>query len=79
MAASDKSARYEARELLMGMYFRSGQYKVAWKEGKQMLADRPDAAGVANMMATLEILKTYPGAESHRASTKTDANHHRSW
>ena len=58
--ASDNSAKFEARELLMGAYFRKGQYKEAWSEGERMLHDQPNASDVANLMPTLEILKAYP-------------------
>jgi hypothetical protein len=52
--------RFEARELLIGIYFRTGRYSEAWAEAQAMLGERPDAADVKNFMPTLEVLRTYP-------------------
>jgi hypothetical protein len=52
--------RFEARELLIGIYFRTGRYREAWEEGHEMLKERPDAADIKNLMPTLGVLKTYP-------------------
>ena len=52
--------RFEARELLIGIYFRTGRYREASAEAQAMIGERPDAADVKNFMPTLEVLRTYP-------------------
>jgi predicted aspartyl protease len=47
---------YEARELLIGLYFRAGKYQEALTEAKSMLAEKPGAADIKNMAPTLEVL-----------------------
>ena len=51
---------WEARELLIGLYFRLGKYKEAVALGRLMLEQRPDAADVKNMLPTLEVLSAFP-------------------
>ena len=51
---------FEARELLIGLYFRMGKYQEAYAQGKLMLAQKPDAADIQNMLPTLEVLSSFP-------------------
>ena len=51
---------FEARELLIGLYFRLGRYKEAFAQGKLMLAQKPDTAEIKNMLPTLEVLSSFP-------------------
>jgi predicted aspartyl protease len=49
----------EARELLLGMEFRSAHYQDALLEAQQILAIRPDAKDVANFLPTLNVLAPF--------------------
>jgi hypothetical protein len=46
----------EAREILLGMDFRSARYQDALIEARQILALKPNAKDVANFLPTLEVL-----------------------
>ena len=49
----------EARELLVGMEFRSAHYQDALLQARQILAVKPDAKDVANLVPTLNVLAPF--------------------
>jgi Aspartyl protease len=57
-SSGDKSA-FEAQELLIGLYFRLAKYQKALALAKIMLAQKPDAADIKNMLPTLEVLSSF--------------------
>jgi len=59
-SGNSDAVTFEARELLIGLYFRLGRYQEAFAQGKLMLAQKPDAADIKNMLPTLEVLSTFP-------------------
>ena len=59
-SGNSEEVALEARELLIGLYFRLGRYKEAFTQGKLMLAQKPDTADIGNMLPTLEVLSTFP-------------------
>lgn len=61
ISSGDSDAfNFEARELLIGLYFRLGRYQEAFAQGKLMLAKKPDASDIQNMLPTLEVLSSFP-------------------
>ncbi len=56
----DAKTAYEARELLVGLYFRTGRYREASALAKDLLALKPDAADIRNLLPTLQALSAYP-------------------
>src|ERR1700733_564374 len=57
-SSGDKSA-FEAQELLIGLYFCLAKYQKALALAKIMLAQKPDAADIKNMLPTLEVLSSF--------------------
>lgn len=57
-SANSDVLSFEARELLIGLYFRLGKYQEAFAQGK--LIQKPDAADIQNMLPTLEVLSSFP-------------------
>ncbi len=51
--------RPEARELLLGAYYRSGRYLEAWREASQILEETPTASDVANLKPILDGLRDF--------------------
>jgi predicted aspartyl protease len=49
----------EARELLLGMAFRSGRYQDALLQAQQILAIKPDAKDVTDILPTLKVLAPF--------------------
>jgi hypothetical protein len=49
----------EARELLLGMEYRSGNYQDALLQAQQILAIKPDAKDVANFLPVLKVLAPF--------------------
>jgi len=58
-SANSDALNFEARELLIGLYFRLGKYREAFAQAKLMLAKKPDAADIQNMLPTLEVLSSF--------------------
>jgi hypothetical protein len=63
-SAKSDALSFEARELLIGLYFRLGKYKEAFAQGKLMIALKPDAADIQNMLPTLKALSSFPDQTS---------------
>jgi Aspartyl protease len=59
-SANSDALSFEARELLIGLYFRLGKYREAFAQGKLMLSQKPDAADIRNMLPTLQVLSSFP-------------------
>ena len=51
--------KLEARELLLGAAFRSGQYQDALFQAQQILALKPDAQDITNFLPTLQVLAPF--------------------
>jgi hypothetical protein len=59
-SANSDALKFETRELLIGLYFRLGKYHEAFAQGELMLAQRPGAVDIQNMLPTLEVLNSFP-------------------
>jgi predicted aspartyl protease len=55
---SDPETMHEARELLVGCYYRAGMYREAFAQAKAILKKKPDAADISNILPTLKVLSS---------------------
>ena len=65
----------EARELLLALFYRTGNYHGALAEAKALLRQKPSAADIVNILPTLQVLSVY-GSQSaekrHPGTVKID-------
>jgi len=54
----DPGTVHEARELLIGFYYRAGMYREAFAQAKAILKKKPDAADIRNILPTLKVLSS---------------------
>ncbi|MGA9669245.1 MAG: retropepsin-like aspartic protease [Terracidiphilus sp.] len=55
---SDPATVHEARELLIGIYYRAGMYHEAFEQAKAILKKKPDAEDIRNILPTLKVLSS---------------------
>ncbi|MGA3045906.1 MAG: retropepsin-like aspartic protease [Terracidiphilus sp.] len=55
---SEPETAHEARELLIGIYYRAGMYHEAFEQAKAILKKKPDADDIRNILPTLKVLSS---------------------